>query len=261
MQLRPEWIVDSLYCIINRQHPLALRINIICKLAKMKFTAVACFLFVASASAFAPQMPKSSLAFVTGRTAPLRMSDDSENTGGALVPVKEETVEFTAGILGGIAGFAIGGPVLGAVGAAVANYVSKMDGDVTVAVQAVSKSSIEVFNYLANIDKKYSLLESAKSSLQASLDKLKSQESVDPATIEKVETALAQTNSKIKEINDEYDLVGGATTALGVFGDLIEKAVKKAGELNEEYQLSSKAQESLAKAVEKAKEATKSVNV
>ena len=227
----------------------------------MKFTALACFLFAASASAFAPQMPKSSSAFATGRTAPLRMSDDSEKTGGALVPVKEETVEFTAGILGGIAGFAIGGPVLGAVGAAVANYISKMDGDVTVAVQAVSKSSIEVFNYLANIDKKYSLLESAKSSLQASLDKLKSQDSVDPATIEKVETALAQTNSKIKEINDEYDLVGGATTALGVFGDLIEKAVKKAGELNEEYQLSSKAQESLAKAVEKAKEATKSVNV
>jgi peptidoglycan hydrolase CwlO-like protein len=227
----------------------------------MKFSLFAFSVFAASATAFVPQLQKSSSAFVSGRAASLRMSDDSENTGGALVPVKEETVEFTAGIIGGIAGFALGGPVLGAVGAAIANYVSKMDGDLPVAVQAISKSSIEVFNYLANIDKKYSLLESAKSSLQTSLDKLKSQESVDPATIEKVESALTQTNAKIKEINDEYDLVGGATTALGVFGDLIEKAVTKAGELNEEYQLSSKAQESLAKAVEKAKEAAKSVEV
>lgn len=223
----------------------------------MKFSVVACFLLAGSASAFAPPMRSS--AFVR---SPLFMAEDSEpSTGGALVPVKEETVEFTAGIIGGIAGFAIGGPVLGAIGAAIANYVSKMDGDLPVAVQAISKSSIEVFNYLANIDKKYSLLESAKNNLEASLEKLKAQDGVDPSTIDKVETALAQTTSKIKEINDEYDLVGGATTALGVFGDLIEKAVKKAGELNEEYQLSSKAQESLAKAVEKAKEATKSVNV
>lgn len=184
------------------------------------------------------------------------MAEGDSESGGALVPIKEETVEFTAGILGGIAGFAVGGPVLGAIGAAAANYVSKMDGDVTVAVQAVSKSSIEVFNYLASIDKKYSVLEKARNSLQASLDKLKQQDGVDPATLTKVESALANTNAKIKEINDEYDLVGGVTTALGVVGDLVEKAIKKAGELNEEYQLSSKAKESLVKAVEKAKEAS-----
>jgi chromosome segregation ATPase len=186
------------------------------------------------------------------------MSDEKptiESTGGALVPVKEETVEFTAGLLGGAVGFALGGPLLGAIGAAAANYLSKMEGDATVAVQGVSKTTIEVFNYLANLDRKYEILQNAKKSLQKSLDKLKESDSVDPATISKVETALANTNAKIKEINDEYDLVGGATTALGVVGDLIEKAVKKVGELNEEYQLSTKAKESLAKAIDKAKEA------
>jgi SMC interacting uncharacterized protein involved in chromosome segregation len=189
------------------------------------------------------------------------MAGDGETEqGGALVPVKEETVEFTAGILGGIAGFAVGGPVLGAIGASTLNYLSKMDGDVTDVVQAVSKSSIEVFNYLASIDKKYNVLQKAKGALQNSLDKLKKQDAVDPSVITKVETALANTNDKIKEINDEYDLVGGAMTALGVIGDLVEKAVKKASELNEEYQLSSKAKDSLAKAVDKAKEAAKSAS-
>ena len=38
----------------------------------------------------------------------------------AIVAINEETVEFTAGLLGGAAGFIIGGPVLGAVGAAAA---------------------------------------------------------------------------------------------------------------------------------------------
>jgi len=232
----------------------------------MKVSVAACGVLLASSSAlaFAPVAhPRRAAAFVG--SAPLFMSDSEDaappkSTGGALVPIKEETVEFTAGILGGIAGFAIGGPFLAAVGAAAANYVSKMDGDVTDAVQAISKSSIQVYNYLANLDSKYEILKSAQNSLEKSLDKLKAQDTVNPETISKVENALKNTNAKIKEINDEYDLVGGATTALGVFGDLIEKAVKKAGELNEEYQLSAKAKDSLSKAVDKAKEASKSVS-
>ena len=53
---------------------------------------------------------------------------------------------------------------------------------------------------------------------------------------------------------NEYDLVGAGVTALSVVGDLVEKAVAKAGELNEEYNLTEKAKESLAKAVDTAKE-------
>lgn len=242
----------------------------------MKASVAACVLLASSSAlAFAPGAHHARRAAFVGPSSSasvLFMSDDESppappapsppppSTGGALVPIKEETVEFTAGILGGVAGFAIGGPFLGAIGAAAANYVSKMDGDVTEAVQAISKSTIQVYNYLANLDNKYSVLKSAQSSLENSLDKLKAQDGVNPETVSKVENALKNTNAKIKEINDEYDLVGGATTALGVFGDLVEKAVKKAGELNEEYQLSAKAKESLSKAVDKAKEASKSVS-
>jgi hypothetical protein len=220
----------------------------------MKIQLISCLLIVSSAVAFVPHQTRSFYR-------PLSMAeDDKKEPAGALVPVKEETVEFTAGIIGGIAGFALGGPLLGAIGAAAANYISKLDGDATVAVNAVSKSSIEVFNYLANLDSKYEILAKAKESLQKSLDTLKKNDSVDPSTVEKVESALAKTNAKIKEINDEYDVVGGTTTALGVVGDLVEKAVKKAGEINEEYQLSAKAKEALSNAVEKAKQAAKNAS-
>jgi hypothetical protein len=189
--------------------------------------------------------------------APAKKPPASAVTSSALVPIKEETVEFTAGILGGVAGFALGGPVLAAIAAAAANYVSKSEGDVGEVVSAVSKSSIEVWNYLAKLDTKYEILNKAKDSLEDALDKLKSQDTVDPDAVKKVETALSSTKSKITEINDEYDLVGAGVTALGVVGDLVEKAVKKAQELNEEYKLTDKANEALQKAIEKAKAAAK----
>ena len=232
----------------------------------MKFTSLITLLVLAvPTAAFAPAQQR---AFA--RPVALRMSDDAEEaapaptpapakkakvSGGALVPIKEETVEFTAGILGGVAGFALGGPVLAAIGAAAANYAAKSESEVSDVVSAVSKSSIQVYNYLSTLDEKYEILDKAKDSLNSALEKLKAQESVDPATIKKVEDALASTKSKIIEVNDEYDLVGGGVTALGVIGDLVEKAVKKAGELNEEYKLTGKAQEALKTAVEKAKTA------
>lgn len=124
-------------------------------------------------------------------------------------------------------------------------------------VQSVSKTSIEVYNYLATLDAKYELLNNAKKSLTDSLEKIKKADNVDPETVKKVEDALASTTSKIKEINEEYDLVGAGSTAFGVVGDLVERAVKQAGVINEEYKLTQKAKDALSQAVDKAKEANK----
>mmetsp|Transcript_9525 Transcript_9525/g.28402 ORF Transcript_9525/g.28402 Transcript_9525/m.28402 type:complete len:223 (-) Transcript_9525:262-930(-) len=183
------------------------------------------------------------------------MSEEAAETGGKLVPIKEETVEFTAGLIGGVAGLVIGGPVGGIVGAAAANYVSKGENEAGEIVGAVSKSALEVYNYLATLDNKYEVLASAQKSLEGALDKLKAQETIDPAAIAKVEGALASTKAKIEEVNDEYDLVGSGVTALGVVGDLVEKTIAKIGELNDEYQLTDKAKTALSSAVDKAKDA------
>ena len=232
----------------------------------MKIASAAGLLLVASsAQAFAPAAQQRTFV-----SRPVFMSDDptpepaapappapKKEESSALVPIKEETVEFTAGLVGGAAGFVIGGPLLAAITAAAANYASKTEGDVGEVVQAVSKSTIQVYNYLATLDTKYEILDKAKTSLQNTLDKLKAQDSVDKDTVSKVENALDSTKKKISEINDEYDLVGGGMTALGVVGDLVEKAIKKAGELNEEYELTDKAKTSLKSAVDKAKTAAK----
>jgi len=220
------------------------------------------FLAFGSSSAFSPL---SQTTFGV-RSNPLRLSEEAApeatpeaTPGGKIVPVKEETVQFTAGILGGVAGLTIGGPVIGLVGAAVANFASKNDNEASEVISAVSKSSIEVYNYLVKLDTKYEVLVKAQSSLESALDKVKDNESVPEDTVKQVEDALASTSAKIKEINDEYDLVGAGVTALGVVGDLLEKAVVKAVELNDEYKLSDKALESIKKAVDTAQQSASSV--
>lgn len=235
------------------------------KYGKLLISAV----IMGSTTAFAPvqfSTRRISLAVSMSEEAPLAspppppsappMATPPATKTSAIVAINEETVEFTAGIIGGIVGFALGGPVLGAIGAAAANYASKTDAEVGEILSAVSKTSIEIFNYFSKLDSKYEVLDKAKAQLEVALEKVKKSETANPETIEKIESALSSTNAKIKEINDEYDLVGVGMTALGVVGDLVEKAIVKAGELNEEYQLSSKASNALKEAVEKAKKAS-----
>jgi len=205
------------------------------------------FLAVGSVSAFTAPLSHRSFG------VRLSMSDDAADVGGKIVPVKQETVEFTAGIIGGVIGLAVGGPVVAAVAATASNFSSKKDGEIGEVLSAVSKSSIEIYNYLVKLDSKYDVLTKTKASLESALDKVKDNDSVNQETVEKVESALASTTSKLNEINDEYDLVGTGVTALGIVGDLVEKAIVKASELNEEYKLTDKAIEALTAGVEKAK--------
>ena len=222
----------------------------------VKYGNLLAVVLVGSASAFSPvARPLNNARFTA-----LSMSEEPAPAAapikaGAIVPINEETVEFTAGLLGGVVGFTIGGPVLGAIAAAAANYASKTDAEVGEVLSAVSKTSIEIFNYFSKLDSKYEVLDNAKSQLESALEKVKKSDSANPETIDKIESALKNTNSKIREINDEYDLVGTGMTALGVVGDLVEKAIIKAGELNEEYKLSDKATKAIGDAVEKAKKA------
>ena len=158
----------------------------------MKFSSILIALAAAgNASAFSPARPinrvfASKPLFADETDAPTPTAPVPEQTepvkepevspAGALVPIKEETIEFTAGLIGGAVGFAVGGPVLAAVAAAAANYASKTDKEIGEVVQAVSKASIEVYNYLATLDAKYEVLTKAQGSLEDALEKVKSAE-------------------------------------------------------------------------------------
>ena len=91
----------------------------------------------------------------------------SSSSGGALVPISEESVQFTAGVIGGIAGFAVAGPVGATIGAGFANFASKTEEDVGDIIKNLSKTSLEVYNYVVKLDNKYEVLKKSQSALQA----------------------------------------------------------------------------------------------
>lgn len=219
------------------------------------------------ASAFAPLMlrPRPVVLGVSlskSSTLPLHMSDEDEEVmeappapapvaapAGALVAINQENIEFTAGVLGAVLGLLVGGPYLAAIGAAAANLASKAEGNV---VGTISKSGIEVLNTLIGFNAQYGVLDKAGTAVSGAVDKLKTSDAVDQESFAKIEEALGKAKAKVTEVNDEYDLVGAVMTALGVVGDVVEKTAKTAGELNEQYQLTSKAKDALDASISKA---------
>jgi len=77
---------------------------------------------------------------------------------------------------------------------------------------------------------------------------------VDPDSLEKFEGTISEAKNKVISLNDEYDLVGGSVSVLGAVGDVLEKAINKADEVNKEYKLSDKAITAVNEAIDSVKQ-------
>lgn len=198
----------------------------------------------------AQQYAHNQYAVAPSRTRPVYA--EGESTDIMQVKLEEDNINFGAGTLGFAAGTFVGGPVLGAVAATAANYAVKKDNEFSEALKGGSEAMIRTFNYLARLDGKYMLLSKAKASLADSFDKLKSNAS-DPTALVKVETAYADVQKKLEEVDSEFDLAAQGLKALDWWGDFAERAINRAIELNAEYKLSDQAVEKIKSAVDKAK--------
>lgn len=185
------------------------------------------------AAAVAPA-PRRSEAIPAGSTIP---------TSRSIVPVNESTIEFTSGLIAGIVGLALAGPVGGAVAALAANYASRTQGDLDAGdvIRSVSKSAIQVYNYLSRLDDKYRGLEKARESLAAAYKQLESEPNADPLYLRRIEQSLERTAARMRELNEKYDLVDSGFVALGVVGDLVEITLNKIDEVNGKYKLTDRA--------------------
>ena len=95
----------------------------------MKCTAVLFLAIVAVASAFRPTLPA---RFVV--PSQTRLFEQN-----SLVPVEKANIENAAAVTGGIVGFALGGPVVALILAAVSNYAVKKDNDAGIALRGFGK--------------------------------------------------------------------------------------------------------------------------
>lgn len=175
---------------------------------------------------------------------------------GALVPINESTIEFTAGLLGGSAALVLGGgPVLAVVAAAAANYLSRKDnlGEVNELIQGISRASLETFNWFAKLDSKYAVVGKLQETLEDAINKLKESNGESAETIASIEQTVSKTTKQLQEFAAETDFFEGTKQALGAVGDVIETSVDKAASANREYKLTERAAGAVKKAVDKAK--------
>ncbi|KAL9189721.1 hypothetical protein ACHAXT_009396 [Thalassiosira profunda] len=175
----------------------------------------------------------------------------------AIVPINESTVQFTAGAIGGAAGLALGGLPLALAGAAACNYLSRKDdnvGDGTSAkkvVDAGARTALLAYNFLAQFEKDNKVVDSILNILEKVVDKAKEADTPAGEAIVTLESVLGGVANKVEELNDDYDLVGGAGTVLDSVGDLVEMGADKVVEMNEEYKLTERASTVVKGAVDK----------
>lgn len=182
------------------------------------------------------------------------------STGGAIIPINRENVEFASGVLAGGLALALGAsPVLAVVAAAAVNYVSKKDdlGELHELVQALSKASLNTFNWISKLDSKYAILGKLSESLDKSIGELKNSDSESAEAFKSIEETVSKTTKQIQKLADEIDLLEGGKQALGAVGEVLETSIDKAVDANKEYKLTERAAEAAKKAVERAKELNK----
>ena len=181
--------------------------------------------FVSAASGFGVAPTRFAAKF--SRTAPRLFSEEpSKKTD--LVPMDKTNIENAAAVTGGIVGFALGGPVIAVILAAISNYVSKKDSDAGTALRGFGKSVIESFNFIATLNNKYDVTGTVSSTVSKAVSSAEGESE----GFEKVSKTVNNTVSKIKEINAEFDLWGKGKQAAIAAAALSDAALEKVEELN-----------------------------
>lgn len=165
----------------------------------------------------------------------------------AIVPINENTVQFTAGALGAAAGLLLGGPFLAMFLSATANYLSRKDDEPRPGsaednmaspkkiVDTAAQTALLIYNFMAQFERDNKIVDGTFKVIEVAVDKAKQSESGE--TIAAVESTLGGVAKNIEKLNEDFDLVGGAGTVLNSVGDLVEGSVDKVIDLNDQYKL------------------------
>mmetsp|Transcript_81539 Transcript_81539/g.174741 ORF Transcript_81539/g.174741 Transcript_81539/m.174741 type:complete len:254 (+) Transcript_81539:71-832(+) len=168
----------------------------------------------------------------------------------ALVKVTEESTMTAAGVLGGLVGLVFGGVwVGGALFVATSWLAKKEDDDLSKAVKGVAASGLEVLNFGAYINDKYSLTGGLGSAITGAIDSAKE----NPSTKEAASSASGVLDS-VKDAVSSFDQDVGIKDTVGTIltsgTDLASQAVDKVTDLNDKYKVTDQIKEKIDAAIE-----------
>lgn len=162
----------------------------------------------------------------------------SEEDKGIIIPVNEDSIKASSAVVGGLAGFAFGGPLFAVIFAAATNYIASQDNEVSEVTLGVGQVSLQTWNFILKLNNKYDLTGAASDVAGQAVDKIKEKD--EKGVISKIEDVAVTAVKTAGDLNEEYDLKTKAANVIGSAGQLSNKAIEKGIELNEEYEITSK---------------------
>lgn len=182
--------------------------------------------------------------FVAGRPSlppprlALRAGPAASSRGGpvTLIKVTPENIQTTASIIGGLAGYLLGGIWVGVGVFTVASYLARSggkDNKVTNAINGASASGLEAINYVAKVDHKYGFTSGIGRTVSTTLERAK--RGPDKAFAFAASDFLEGSAKAIESVDTELKVKDTVATVAVNASQVADRAVSRVVELNGEY--------------------------
>lgn len=154
-------------------------------------------------------------------------------TSTALVPMTEENIITTAGLLGGIVGLLVGGVWIGGALFAAASYFAREDDDIGKALKGIAVGGMEAINFSANVNEKYTVTDKVGKTISEAAEKAIQ----DEEQLDSIKGTWSQAASAVDKLDKDINIKSTVGSLLVGAGDIASQAVKKGVELNTQYKV------------------------
>jgi hypothetical protein len=157
------------------------------------------------------------------------------------IPADEESIRGASAVVGALAGFVLGGPLLALIGASWTSYSCTIaQSDAGEAARGTGKWALDLHNFVAKINRKNSFVQKLSSSVGGLYRRFKKEVAPEASVLDKAEASLQSTLDFTGRISQEFDLPGVMGKALVKTGELSVVAVKSLVKYNEENKVTDK---------------------
>lgn len=157
------------------------------------------------------------------------------------IPADEENIRGASAVVGAIAGFVLGGPLLALIGASWTSYSCTVaQSDAGEAARGTGQWALNLHNFVAKVNRKKSFVQKLSLSLGGLYRRFRKEVAPEASVLDKAEASLQSTLDFTGRISQEFDLPGVVGRAVVKTGELSVVAVKSLVKYNDENKVTDK---------------------
>jgi len=160
----------------------------------------------------------------------------AESSSVALVVVNDENTATTASILAGLAGVLLGGPWIGGALFAAGSYLSRKEGDLPMAIKGVASSALQVLNFGANMNDKYTVTDQIGGALSGAIANVK-KNTGDGEVVKTLSDTFDKVGKALGDLDKDVNIKNTAGNVVSAASEFAADAVERVVGVNEDYKL------------------------